>query len=133
MTMAILKMQKTIQDSVDEGYVSDPMKCAEVICSRAAKVFGDKLKEQNVKDIAGANWFVGMSLKYDSVFIGFRGRFFDTHINVELVDIGLESFYYVLVTDEAKIAEYEKIKKRHERSGEGPAMDYAWKQAELVN
>lgn len=131
--MAILKIQKTINDSIEAGYVSDPVQAAMLVCQKSADVFGDKLKQQGVKGYDTEKCFVGMSLKHDSVFIGFRGKFFDTHINIELLDANLEAMYYVLVQDKSKIDEYEAIRKRHSTSGEPPSMEYAWDTRKLLN
>lgn len=129
----ILKMHKTIQEALEEGYTNDPMECAATICQRASKVFGVKLKEQKVKGLEGATWLVSMSSKYDSAFIHFRGHFFDTHLNVELLDAGLEALYYVLVTDSEKIKEYTRIVKLAEQGKDPVHVDYAWKKEAYLN
>lgn len=125
--MPQLKIQKTVQDSMDAGYVTDPMEAAKAVAEKAGRVFGEKLRQQKVKDVDGDQWFVGMSLTYDTVFVGFRGRYFDTHLNIELLDVGLEGFYFVVVDDPEKTKEYDEIKKRNGNSSDPLALEYAFK------
>ena len=108
--MTILSVSKFVTDSIEEGYAKTGKEATAVLMRVAGESFVSKLVAAGVAALDGpSDIFIGMCQKYDSLIIFFRGKFFETHINIELLEAGLDHHVFVLVTDKDKLDAYQAV------------------------
>lgn len=120
-----LSIKTVTRDSIEHGYAKDKNEAWTTIMNQVGSAFGDRLRASGVKDleIDGAAELV-ICAKTDCLAVKFRGKWFETYMNTELLYADLNPFTFVLVEDPEVISIYSAIQNTN-RNKEPLAMSYA--------
>lgn len=82
-----LSVKKFINDSIEQGYSDDQEHVLSTLVASVTDAFVDKLKKSNVQiDSRTEKLVVGVAMKYDSVFVGFRNLLFEVGLNEAILE-----------------------------------------------
>lgn len=106
-----LSVKKFVNDSIEQGYSENQEHVLSTLVASVTDAFVDKLKKSNIQiDSKTEKLVVGIAMKYDSVFVGFRNMLFEVGLNEAILESNSNEkpWLFYEVSDKEKSAYYSK-------------------------